>query len=57
MLCDARQPASVKQVLITLVEHVLASKIKNGSGAAAVARSGSHPPSATPSASPTTSAA
>ena len=40
LLCDARQRDSVKQVLITLVEHVLASRIKNGSGAA-VARSGS----------------
>ena len=40
LLCDARQRDSVKQVLITLVEHVLASRIKNGSGAAA-ARSGS----------------
>jgi signal recognition particle receptor subunit beta len=41
LLCDARQRDSVKQVLITLVEHVLASRIKNGSGAAAAARSGS----------------
>jgi len=40
LLCDARQRDSVKQVLITLVEHVLARRIKNGSGAA-VARSGS----------------
>jgi hypothetical protein len=40
VLCDARQRDSVKQVLITLVEHVLASRIKNGSGAAA-ARSSS----------------
>jgi uncharacterized protein len=40
VLCDARQRDSVKQVLITLVEHVLASRIKNGSAAAA-ARSGS----------------
>jgi nitrogen-specific signal transduction histidine kinase len=40
VLCDARQRDSVKQVLITLVEHVLASRIKNGSVAAA-ARSGS----------------
>src|SRR6266513_4127514 len=40
LLCDARQRDSVKQVLITLVEHVLASRIKNGSGVAA-ARSGS----------------
>jgi uncharacterized protein len=34
ILCDARKRDSVKQVLITLVEHVLASKIKNGSGSA-----------------------
>ena len=40
VLCDARHRDSVKQVLITLVEHVLASRIKNGAGAAA-ARSGS----------------
>jgi signal recognition particle receptor subunit beta len=26
MLCDARQPGSVKEVLVTLVEHVLASR-------------------------------
>lgn len=26
MLCDARQPGSAKQVLITLVEHLLASR-------------------------------
>jgi signal recognition particle receptor subunit beta len=32
ILCDARKRDSVKQVLITLVEHVLASKVKNGSG-------------------------
>src|SRR5262249_9789922 len=38
LLCDARQRDSVKQVLITLVEHVLASRIKNGSGAAAARR-------------------
>jgi uncharacterized protein len=37
VLCDARQRDSVKQILI---EHVLASRIKNGSAAAA-ARSGS----------------
>jgi uncharacterized protein len=29
--CDARQPESVKQVLITLVEHVLASGLASGS--------------------------
>jgi hypothetical protein len=29
--CDARQPASVKRVLITLVEHVLASGLASGS--------------------------
>jgi signal recognition particle receptor subunit beta len=29
--CDARQPDSVKQVLITLVEHVLASGLARGS--------------------------
>ena len=29
--CDARQPGSVKQVLITLVEHVLASGLASGS--------------------------
>ena len=40
LLCDARHRDSVKQVLITLVEHVLASRIKNGAGVAA-ARSGS----------------
>ncbi|HXZ75524.1 MAG TPA: hypothetical protein VEH31_32280, partial [Streptosporangiaceae bacterium] len=40
VLCDARQRDSVKQVLIILVEHVLASRIRNGSGATA-ARSGS----------------
>jgi signal recognition particle receptor subunit beta len=34
ILCDARKRDSVKQVLITLVEHVLASKVKNGSGSA-----------------------
>jgi hypothetical protein len=34
ILCDARKRDSVKQVLITLGEHVLASKIKNGSGSA-----------------------
>ena len=28
--CDARQPGSVKQVLITLVEHVLASGLASG---------------------------
>ena len=40
VLCDARRRDSAKEVLITLVEHVLASRIKNGSAAAA-ARSGS----------------
>jgi uncharacterized protein len=30
--CDARQPASVKRVLIALVEHVLASGLASGSG-------------------------
>jgi signal recognition particle receptor subunit beta len=34
ILCDARKRHSVKEVLITLVEHVLASKVKNGSGSA-----------------------
>src|SRR5215468_3870222 len=29
VLCDARQRDSVKQILITLVEHVLASRIKD----------------------------
>jgi hypothetical protein len=32
VLCDARQVGSVKQVLITLVEHVLANRPKDGSG-------------------------
>ena len=32
VLCDARQVGSVKQVLITLVEHVLANRPKGGSG-------------------------
>jgi uncharacterized protein len=35
VLCDARQRDSVKQVLITLVEHVLAGRAGNGSQAAA----------------------
>ena len=30
VLCDARQPGSVKQVLITLVEHILASRSSGG---------------------------
>ena len=30
--CDAREPASVKRVLIALVEHVLASGLASGSG-------------------------
>jgi signal recognition particle receptor subunit beta len=34
IFCDARKRDSVKQVLITLVEHVLASKVKNGWGSA-----------------------
>jgi len=33
VLCDARQVGSVKQVLITLVEHVLANRPKGGSDA------------------------
>ena len=33
MLCDARQRSSVKQVLVTLVEHVLASAPGGGQGA------------------------
>jgi signal recognition particle receptor subunit beta len=32
VLCDARMLDSVKQVLITLLEHVLASRTGNGSG-------------------------
>jgi signal recognition particle receptor subunit beta len=32
ILCDARQPASVKRVLIALVEHVLASGLASGAG-------------------------
>ena len=32
VLCDARQLDSVKQVLITLVEHVLASGLASGAG-------------------------
>ena len=44
ILCDARTRDSVKQILIALVEHVLASKIKNGSeGAAGPADSGPVP--------------
>jgi signal recognition particle receptor subunit beta len=35
MLCDARAPTSVKEVLVTLVEHVLASRNVGGSGALA----------------------
>src|SRR5215468_3810020 len=35
ILCDARKRDSVKQVLIALVEHVLANKIKNDSEGAA----------------------
>jgi signal recognition particle receptor subunit beta len=31
LLCDARQPGSVKRVLIALVEHVLASGLAIGS--------------------------
>jgi signal recognition particle receptor subunit beta len=31
VLCDARQPGSVKQVLITLVEHILTSRPSGGS--------------------------
>jgi signal recognition particle receptor subunit beta len=30
VLCDARQPGSVQQVLITLVEHILASRSSGG---------------------------
>ena len=30
VLCDARQPGSVRQVLITLVEHILASRSSGG---------------------------
>ena len=33
--CDARQPDSVKRVLIALVEHVLASGLSSGSGSRA----------------------
>ncbi len=33
LLCDARDPASVKQVLVTLVEHVLATRHAAGAGA------------------------
>ncbi len=33
--CDARQPDSVKRVLIALVEHVLASGLASGAGARA----------------------
>ena len=29
VLCDARKRDSVKQILITLVEHVLASRVKD----------------------------
>ena len=29
VLCDARQRDSVKRILITLVEHVLASRVKD----------------------------
>ena len=43
MLCDARQPASVKDVLITLVEHVLATS---------PAAAGAPPASPEPAASP-----
>jgi hypothetical protein len=32
MLCDARQRSSVKQVLVTLVEHVLATAPGGGQG-------------------------
>jgi uncharacterized protein len=32
LLCDARDPASVKQVLVTLVEHVLATRQAGGDG-------------------------
>ena len=32
ILCDARHPASVKRVLIALVEHVLASGLASGAG-------------------------
>jgi uncharacterized protein len=32
VLCDARQPGSVQQVLITLVEHILASRSSGGPG-------------------------
>ena len=32
LLCDARQPDSVKQVLITLVEHILAERPAGNSG-------------------------
>jgi uncharacterized protein len=32
VLCDAREPSSVKQVLITLVEYILASRSAGGPG-------------------------
>ena len=38
MICDARQHASVKQVLITLVEHVLAGAVPAGQGHPAARR-------------------
>ena len=54
MLCDARQLGSVKQVLITLVEHVLASRplvLQGQPEAPAPARAGLNvmpPPAAVP---------
>ena len=46
MLCDARQPASVKEVLITLVEHVLA--ISSATSDPAPRPAASVPPVASP---------
>jgi uncharacterized protein len=49
VLCDARQPGSAKQVLITLVEHLLASS--SGSSVPVASSSGSSVPVASSSGS------
>ncbi len=40
LLCDARQPDSVKRVLIALIEHILAERAAGGSGVAPAAAPG-----------------
>jgi signal recognition particle receptor subunit beta len=44
VLCDARERDSVKQILITLVEHVLASRVKDRAEAKAKAEAEAPPP-------------